>query len=173
MTAGAVAEMPDTSCMPAAPRVIGAFQDYSELLTALRARALELQASGEVLDEISGLARGYFQKLIGPRPPRRLGMRSLGDVLGSLAVRCVVIEDLEAKARIAGRLKKRDEKMVRGGTIEFRLTRRHMQKIQDKGRRSRWDAMTPAQRSEYARNLNRIRWHGAKAQNMNGRRASS
>jgi hypothetical protein len=55
---------------------------------------------------------------------------------------------------------------------EFRLTRRHMQKIQDKGRRSRWDAMTPAQRSEYARNLNKIRWHGAKAQNKNGRRAA-
>jgi hypothetical protein len=161
VTALAVAEM---EVSETAPRVIGAFQDYSELLTALRSRALELQASGDVFDEVAGIPRGYFNKLIGPRPPRRLGMRSLGDILGVLAVRCLVIEDLEAKARIVERLRPRNQKMVRGGTIEFRLTRRHMQKIQDKGRRSRWDAMTPAQRSEYARNLNRIRWHGAKTQ---------
>jgi hypothetical protein len=158
----AVAEMPDTPRMPAAPsngeRVIASFNAYDGLLDGLRSRALELQASGEVLDEVSGLARGYFQKLIGPKPPRRLGMRSLGDVLGALGVRCVIIEDPEAMNRVTGRLKKRNLKMVRDAAWQVTITRRFMQKIGRIGGTRRMEKMTKAERQQLARQAALARW---------------
>jgi hypothetical protein len=121
-------------------------------------RALELQASGDVVDEVAGMPRGYFNKIIGPRPPRRLGMRSLGDVFGVLGIKCLVIEDPEAMARIAGRLKKRDEKMVRSVAWQVTITRRFMQKIGRVGGTRRMEKLSKAERQELARHAALARW---------------
>jgi hypothetical protein len=154
--------MPDTSCMLAAPsigeRVIAEFNAYDGLPAALRARALELQASGETFDEISGAPRGYFQKLLGPRPPRRLGMRSLGDVLGTLAVKCLIVEDAEAMDRVTGRLKKRNLKMVRDAAWQVTITRRFMQKIGRIGGTRRIEKLSKAERQQLARQAALARW---------------
>jgi hypothetical protein len=140
------------------PRIIGEFDAYPGLLAALRARIAQLDISGERLDELAGLPRGYFQKLIGTRPKKRLGMQSLGDVFGALAVKAVLIEDEAALARISSRLVKR-KYVVRGDTTHIELSRRFMRKIQAKGRQARFTAMTPKQRSALGRKLANQRWH--------------
>src|SRR5437588_3167038 len=109
--------------MPETPRVIASFDQYSGFVDALRVRKAELQISGYTIYSVAGLPMGYSQKILGPgKAVRRIGMKSLGDLLGALGVRLQMIEDAAALARIANRLEKRDEKLVRGGTIEFRLT---------------------------------------------------
>src|SRR6516164_11052345 len=75
------------------PRVIGAFTDYNEMIAVLRARAAELNLSGEAIDAVSGLPARYAQKLLGPHQVRRLGAISLGPFLGALAARCLIVED--------------------------------------------------------------------------------
>jgi hypothetical protein len=59
-----------------APRVIATFGSYAEMLEAIRARVNELQIHGERFDNFAGLPDGYFAKLVGVRPIRRLGMVS-------------------------------------------------------------------------------------------------
>src|SRR5580704_7695071 len=95
------------SCMSEQPRIVGEFDTYAGLLAALRARISELDVAGERLDEIAGLPRGYFQKLFGTRPRKRLGMQSLSDVFGAMAVKAVLVEDEAALAKVSGRLVKR------------------------------------------------------------------
>jgi hypothetical protein len=46
------------------PRVICEFSDYDELINGLRARAAELNLSGETIDAVSGLASRYSAKLL-------------------------------------------------------------------------------------------------------------
>jgi hypothetical protein len=141
-------------------RVLGEFTRYDQLLTLLRARIAELDVSGETLDEIGGLPRGYFLKLVAPRPSRGLGVRSFAEVLGALAVRCVLIEDTEQLERIKSRLVPRKANSVHTAATTFILTNRFMQKIGRIGGTNRWrkvrDRKMRAQRAALAR------WHGAK-----------
>jgi hypothetical protein len=59
----------------------------------LRRRADELRLSRRTIDNLSGLPDGYCQKLLGPAKRRKLGMKSLGAILGALGVRLVMVED--------------------------------------------------------------------------------
>jgi hypothetical protein len=140
------------------PRIVGEFDAYPGLLAALRARIAELNVAGERLDELAGLPRGYFQKLIGTRPKKRLGMQSLGDVFGALAIKAVLIEDEAALARIASRLIKR-KYVVRDRVTHLEFSHRFMRKIGAKGKQSRFAAMTPRQRRALGRKLANQRWH--------------
>jgi hypothetical protein len=150
---------PITSAEPR--RVIGEFDTYLGLLAALRERVAQLDVSGERLDELAGLPRGYFQKLIGTRPRKRLGVQSLGDVFGALAIKAVLVEDEAALARISSRLVRRKYAVpsVTTQMITIELSRRHMRKIQQKGRAVRFAKMTPKERSELGRKLAHYRWH--------------
>ena len=150
---------PVTSAEPR--RVLGEFDSYPGLVAALRARIGELDISGERLDELAGLPRGYFQKLVGTRPVKRIGMRSLSDVFGALAVRAILVEDEAALARISSRLVRREYAVPSDTTqrITIELSRRHMRKIQEKGRAVRFAKMTPKERSELGRKLANHRWH--------------
>jgi len=58
------------------PRIVATFDSYAGMLEAIRARVNELQVNGERLDEYIGLPRGYYSKLAGANPIRRLGMVS-------------------------------------------------------------------------------------------------
>jgi hypothetical protein len=82
--------------------------------------------------------------------------------LAVLGLKLLVIEDPEAVATYGSRIPPRKENFVHGATMEFRISRRAFRQIQAKGRRARWDKMTAEQRSEWARELNRIRWIKAK-----------
>ena len=112
-----------------APRVLGEFSDYDELISALRARAAELNLSGQSIDTVSGLADRYAAKLLGPQQIRRLGATSFGPFFGALAVRGVLVEDKAAVAKLRSRTTPRNERYVRNGVVHVQLTRRFFQKI--------------------------------------------
>jgi hypothetical protein len=143
--------------MPETPRVIGEFDAYPGMIAALRARIAELDVSGERLDELAGLPRGYFQKLVGTRPKKRLGMQSLGDVFGALAIKAVLVEDEAALARISGRLVKR-KYAVQAAGLHLEISHRFLRKIASMGGKARQAELTPRQRSALGRRLARARW---------------
>jgi hypothetical protein len=142
------------------PRVIGEFDAYPGLVAALRARVAELDVSGECLDELAGLPRGYFQKLLGTRPVKRIGLRSLADVFGALAVKAVLVEDQAALARISSRLVRRKNAVPAAGThsVHFEVSKRFLRKIAAMGGKARAARLTPRQRSMLARKMALARW---------------
>jgi len=73
------------------PRVVATFNSYAGMLEAIRARVHELQVNGERLDEYVGLPRGYYSKIAGARPIRRLGMTSFAPILNGLGLKCQFI----------------------------------------------------------------------------------
>jgi hypothetical protein len=66
---------------------------YDGLLEALRTRKRELDVSFETLEHVSGLPHHYVDKVLGPCPMRSLGRKTLGALLGALALRLVVVAD--------------------------------------------------------------------------------
>jgi hypothetical protein len=139
------------------PRIVGEFDAYPGLLAALRARIAELDVAGERLDELAGLPRGYFQKLIGTRPKKRLGMQSLGDVFGALAIKAVLVEDEAALARISSRLVKR-KYAVRSRASHVEFSHQFLRKCGALGGKKRAANQTPAQRRRSARYAALARW---------------
>ena len=73
----------------------------------------QLGASHATYEAIAGLPAGYLSKLIGPHAPRRIGMISLGPLLGAIGCELVIVENPERMAEIAGRLTPRREYCVR------------------------------------------------------------
>jgi hypothetical protein len=144
------------------PRIVGEFDTYAGLVAALRVRIAELDVAGERLDEIAGLPRGYFQKLLGTRPRKRLGMQSLSDVFGALAVKAVLVEDEAALAKVSGRLVKR-KYVVPSAAVHVEISHRFLRKIGAIGGRARAAGLTPQQRSRIARKMARARWHSREA----------
>jgi hypothetical protein len=139
---------------------------YQALVDSMRARAQELRVaiSSENFAQVCGLPSHYAAKLLSPssNPMRRIGAISLGPLLGALALKLIVTQDEKALARFGPQLERRNESCVhygvRGVSTEIRFSHKKFRQIQAKGRRSRWDNMTPKQRSAVARELNRIRW---------------
>jgi hypothetical protein len=139
---------------------------YLGLVDSFRARANELRIAltGASAAQVSGLPSCYLAKILSPspKPARRFGAISLGAILGTLQLKLIVTEDEKASARFGAQLEKRNESCVhngvRGVTTEIVFSHKKFRQIQAKGRRSRWNAMSPAQRSAWARELNRIRW---------------
>jgi hypothetical protein len=132
---------------------------YDDLVAALRARATDRQIalSAEENAIVAGLPCRYLQKLIGSSPVRRLGMASLGPVLGVLGAKLVLVDDAEAERRYGRRLKRHNPNLIRSGT-EAQLAERHARRMGRKGGRARWAGTTAEERSEIARQLNRLRW---------------
>ena len=142
------------------PRCVGRFSDYEGFLAVLRVRATELQVavSGDQTAEVSGLPDRYLQKLIGAKPVRRIGMTSLGSVLGILGAELWLVEDPEAMKRFVSRVKKRDERLVRAAKIHFTVTSRFMKKIAVAGGRKRMASLSRWQRRRLARKAAAARW---------------
>jgi hypothetical protein len=95
------------------PRIVATFTTYAGMLEAIRARVNELQVNGERLDEYVGLPRGYYSKVAGANPIRRLGMTSLAPILNGLGLKCQFIEDPEATERLKSRVPPRNQSYVR------------------------------------------------------------
>jgi hypothetical protein len=91
-------------------RQIAVIEDYAGLVSALRDRAERLGVSNETVGAIAGLPAGYVGHVLGVRPGRRLGVVSLGAMLGALGLKLAVIEDEAGLARIKPRLVKRARK---------------------------------------------------------------
>ena len=153
--------------------VLASFTDYAGMLQAFRDRANErkISMSDEDTATIAGLPDKYLAKLLAPRPVRRIGMLSLGPVLGVLGAKLLLVVDEEACRRLESRkdvrLKQRNGNLVRSAATTHVLTRRFMQKIGRIGGKTRWkkqrkrDAVAKA-KSDKARKAALIRWSDVK-----------
>lgn len=167
---------------------------YQDLIMACQIRAAQrhIALSGEA-NQVAGFPDQYIAKLIGAKPVRRIGMMSLGPLLGVLGVKLTMIEDVDAIKRYGDRIKRRDERLVRSAVFHVqKTTRRFYQKIGKVGgqhrvdnlsrgeiiesvknaARVRWSKMTPKQRSEHGRDLVRIRWAKRRKRKTRTRRSA-
>ncbi|MFZ0148324.1 MAG: hypothetical protein WBG18_08675 [Xanthobacteraceae bacterium] len=142
------------------PRIVATFDSYAGMLDAIRARVNELQVSGERLDEYVGLPRGYYSKVAGAKPIRKLGMTSFAPILNGLGLKCQFIEDRVGTDQLKNRVTPRNSSYVRGAP-SIVLTIRYFKKIGRKGAQARVDNSTKEQRREWARQAANARWRKA------------
>jgi hypothetical protein len=135
------------------------FNTYEGMIAALRSHAAtrQLALSDAANAAVAGLPDKYLQKLLSKTPIRRLGVASLGAVLGVLGAKLILVADEEAEKKFGPRLKRHNPNLVRSAT-EGQLAQRHAQRMGRKGARSRWAKTTPEERSEVARQLNKLPW---------------
>jgi hypothetical protein len=143
---------------------IAEFACYETLRKALIACKDHRKVSLRVMNDLVDCPEGYFEKLLGPRPIRRIGLQSLGWAFGALGVKCIVVEDPDTWARIQRqtRYEQRDEAHFKSATkadsLHITLSRRHMSIIQAKGGRAAWAKLTPRQRTMKAKRMAKSRW---------------
>ena len=141
------------------PRIVATFDSYAGMLQAIRERVNELQVTGTGLDHYIGLPLGYFSKVAGARPIRRLGFTSFQPIVSGLGLKCQFVEDQAATERLKKRVPLRNSSYVRSAP-SIVLTVRFFQKIGRLGAQARIDNSTKAQRREWARRAAIARWRG-------------
>jgi hypothetical protein len=144
----------ETNDVDTSPKVLAEFSTYPEMLAAFRIRANELKIarSNETTAAVAGLTPGYLAKLLAPKPVRRIGMDSLGPVLGVLGVKLLMVVDEQAIARLAMlgakredmRLKVRNENLVHH--IVIQTTGRFLKKIASLGGKARMQKLRSSRR---------------------------
>ena len=141
-------------------RVVATFDSYAGMLEAIRARVHELQVNGERLDEYVGLPRGYYSKVAGARPIRRLGMTSFAPILNGLGLKCQFIEDPIGTERLKSRVPPRNASYVRNmpAATGILFTARMLKRIRRLGGMARMAKLTPEQRSELGKKAAAARW---------------
>lgn len=148
------------------PRVIAEFNDYNGMINAFRARfgalGIAVGVAGEQNHAVAGLPLGYIQKLIGPEPPKRIGMTSLGALAGTGGVRFLMVEDDDATRKYVQRLTKRDPAFVHSDAKHVVVTRRKLRELGAKGGLARAKNMKPACRRRAAKRAALIRWSKVK-----------
>jgi hypothetical protein len=145
---------------------------YAGLVDAFRARANELCVAigGASAAEISGLPSSYLAKLLSPspKPARRFGAISLGPVLGTLAIKLIVVTDENAMQKFGSKLEKRQQRCAHHtAAVNIRLTHKFLREIAAKGGANSRRNMTRRQASALARKAIQARW--AKAREGNGK----
>ena len=144
-------------------RIVATFDSYAGMLNAIRDRVNELQVTGTALDHYSGLPLGYFSKVAGANPIRRLGMTSFAPILNGLGLKCQFVEDQAATERLKKRVPPRNGSYARPTHTFVVVTDRkwaQIQKLGHQARRAVWDKVTPQQRSNMMRALTLKRWRG-------------
>ena len=147
-------------------RILAQVHDYPSFLAALRDRAAERQItlSSDQTHQVAGLSDRRLTQLLSIKTlqslktVRRVGFLSLGPLLGVLGVRLIMVADEEALRRYGPRLQKRNESFVRSRVTHLFFSRKQYSEMGKKGGKARNAKLTPEQRSELARELNRIRW---------------
>lgn len=145
---------------------IAEFVDYDGLRRALNACREKRDISFRQLNQITGAPDGYFEKLLGPRAVRRIGLQSLGWALGGLGVKCIMISDPAALALIESRLEKRDEphlKSVLGGAVHVTLNRGFLRKIGAIGGTNSRKNLGKRKKRQLAKKAALARWNKHKA----------
>jgi hypothetical protein len=94
---------------------------YQALVDAMRARAQERKIA-ITSPHVAAMANlpEFICKLLSVHPVRRIGMISLGPLLGVLGMKLIAVPDESAVARYSGKLEKRNESCVHTGTMESR-----------------------------------------------------
>jgi len=139
------------------PRQLGEASDYNQLIAIYRARMAQLGLTFEQIDELSGLHYGYSNKILGPRQAKTLGQISMPLLNKTLAVKLVVIEDLDALIEMAPRWTARKTPMLAPASMRRQILtigpRQGRKMAQD-----RWAKVAPADRKKHARKMARARW---------------
>lgn len=73
--------------------MIAEARDYHQLWAVLRTRADALGISRENIDAEAGLPAGYAGTLLAPAQVKKMGLSSLGPLLGILRLKLIVAED--------------------------------------------------------------------------------
>ena len=146
--------------MSSGGRIVGEFADYAGMLNTLRARVEELQIQGERFEAFAGLPTGYLSKLIGVRPVRRIAMVSMGPIFSALGIRCIVVEDPAATARLKNRIRPRNNALMRASYTHLAITNRQWSRIQKLGRQARWKRLSRLERRDIMRAIALKRWRG-------------
>jgi hypothetical protein len=138
-------------------RQLAIARDYTSLIDALRARIVALDTTTIAIDELAGLPTGYTSKLMAHMPMRSLGRVSLGPLLGALGLKLAVLEDSGAIATTK-RLATRKAGALQSAAVEFRVSRRFLQRIARQGGLRSRAKMTRRRATQLARHANRVRW---------------
>jgi hypothetical protein len=88
-------------------RVLAQIADYDGLWSAMRGRVSELQLTMTELDGLSKCQDGYSAKILGPSQIKAFGKKSLGRMLGGTGTYLLLVEDVQATAKIKAIAKKR------------------------------------------------------------------
>jgi hypothetical protein len=100
------------------PRVIAEVREYGEFTAALRKWIYELDTNYTCVNDLAGLQDGYLAKLLARTPSRNFGRTSLGNVLGALGLRLLLVVDTESLAKMRPRYK--FLKALKAATVEYR-----------------------------------------------------
>jgi hypothetical protein len=120
------------------------------------------------------LAPGHLAKLLTPlKSGKHLTMMTLGPVLGLLALKIVLVEDLDALRRVSKRIERRYGPNVRDGCIHYAIPKKDHREWAVQGGKARQASMTPAQRKRQAKRLNAIRWGIIRAQRADMQKTAS
>jgi hypothetical protein len=149
------------------PVWIGEAASHDELIAVLRERQVALQLSDQTLDAISGLTHGHVSKLLGPGRARGLSEISMNALVGALAVRLVIIEDVEQAARMKPHWEGKDMRQVRlparvGAALMKRMRPVVLRELGRRAGQARWRGIDPKLRSRLMSELARLRWDASK-----------
>lgn len=139
---------------------------YDTLIEALRRRKAMLGMTHAALDDLTGLQSGYVGKLLGPAGIKTLGPMSFDVILEALAVKLVLVEDVEAAKRMVSRWEKRERPPAKVGIPSMAFVRRKfaptiqgfLRRKRVKGGQNRWKGVSKEERSRIARKGARERW---------------
>ena len=146
---------------PQPPAVIAEINYQNGYQALVHAQERKIAITSPHIAQMANLPDYYICKLLSVHPMRRIGMISLGPLLGVLGIKLLMVEDPEAVARYNGRLPQRNETCVHNGAaITFTFSRRHMQKIGQNGALVRWARIR--KRKPIARKGGKARWAKAR-----------
>jgi hypothetical protein len=116
------------------PRQLAVIRDYGQLIEAMRDRASELNVSRASINDCAGFQDGYAEKLLcgglpGGVPLKRIGHQTLGPLLTVLGTALVLVEDLDAVAKITSRMAKRQNAGNDMQAVRKRRKRRRYPKL--------------------------------------------
>jgi hypothetical protein len=166
----ALVQSTDETCsadsIPPPPRVLAKFDAYPGMLMALRARAAERQfsLSSEENHHVAGLSDRRISQMLSLQTlknlqsVRRVGVQSLGSLLGFLGAELWLVESPWAMKQFDGRLKKRNENLVHNTVVHVVRTKRDFRKMGLIGGPNSRKNMTAREASELGRNAAIARW---------------
>lgn len=140
-----------------------------DLIVGLREAVRERNITYQTVDDIGGLPDRYTSKVLAPKPIKRLGYVSIGDVLGALGKALVMVDDPEQIKLVAGRWKarKRPFKVPLSIALSIEPTiqetqqlqrKLRMQELGKKGGKRRLKTMGKRARQRAATHAARMRW---------------
>lgn len=146
------------------PKVLATITDYSSLLFACRARVEERQIaiSSDNTAHVAGLSDRRISQMLSLRTlrnipsVRRVGILSLGPLLGVLQVKLLMVEDEAAVKQFGKRLKVRNNNLCHGGVVHHAQSIKFLKTIGKKGGKARAEKLLPKRRQAIAREAGRI-----------------